>query len=303
VPYKTILPEWKEYVDPKYLPEGMPLKDPSKYVTEESNSILKLWRAHWDKGEMYFRFECIVGSDKLPAEPDYPDGIFEDLQPVTPMNFSGLGPQCEDAEKSDDEDSDDDDAIPKKFRIGTPEEESEQSEGGDPGKDLENERIPKRYCLWLPEAGEGPNAQEPDNNGEERASDIDEDEEVDHIQNLNRGRRTQKGRVMSVDSQGTGSPTKTTPRAPRHLEISPTFDSSPTLAGSSPMTQRTGQPREGTRSKTRVEARVLLTPEATVQSSESSPQKRQLRPRKMATTGTRVVKPVAKKKTGKGKKS
>ena len=136
------------------------------------------------------------------------------------------------------------------------------------------------------EEGEGPDVQEPDNNGEERASDVDEDDEVDHIQNLNRGRRTQKGRVMSVDLEGTGSPTKMTPRAPRHLEISPTFDSSPTLAGSSPMTQTTGQLREGTRSKTRVAACGLLTPEATVQSSESSPQKRQLQLRKMATTGT-----------------
>ena len=225
---------------------------------------------------MYFRFECIVGSDKLPAEPNYPNSIFEDLQPVTPMNFSGLGPQCEDAEKSDDEDSDDGDTILKKFRIGTPEEESEQSKGGDPGKDLENERIPKRYCLWSPEEGEGPDAQEPDNNGEERASDIDKDDEGDHIQNLNRGRRTQKGRVMSVDSEGTGSPTKMTPWALRCLEISPTFDSSPTLAGSSPMTQMTGQLREGTQSKTRIAACGLLTLEATIQSSQSSPQKRQL---------------------------
>jgi len=214
VPYKTILAEWKEYVDPKYLPEGMPFKDPSKYLTEESNSILKLWRARRDKGEMYFRFECIVGSDKLPAEPDYPDGIFKDLHPMTPMNFSSLGPQCEDAEKSDDEDSDDGDAIPKKFRIETSDEESEQSEGRDPGKDLENERIPKRYHLWSPEEGEGSDVQDPDNNSEERAPDVDEDEEVDHIQNLNRGRSTRKGRVMLVDSEGTGSPTKTRPRAP-----------------------------------------------------------------------------------------
>ena len=118
--------------------------------------------------------------------------------------------------------------------------------------------------------------QELDNNGEERASDVDEDEEVDHIQNLNRGRRTQKGRIMSVDSEGTGSPTKTTPWAPHCLEILPTFDSSPTLAGSSPMTQMTGQLREGTQSKTRIVACGLLTLEATIQSSQSSPQKRQL---------------------------
>ena len=173
--------------------------------------------------------------------------------------------------------------------------------GGDPGKDLENERIPKRYHLWSLEEGEGPDAQELDNNGEERASNIDEDDEVDHIQNLNRGRRTQKGRVMSVDSEGTGSPTKMTPQAPRYLKISATFDSSPTLAGSSPMTQMTGQLREGTRSKTRVAAHRLLTPEATVQSSESSLQKRQLRPRKTVTMGTWVVKPVAKRKQEKGR--
>ena len=79
VPYKTILPEWKEYVNPKYLPKGIPLKDPSKYLTEESNSILKPWRACQDKGEIYFRFECIVRSDKLPVEPDYPNSIFKDL--------------------------------------------------------------------------------------------------------------------------------------------------------------------------------------------------------------------------------
>lgn len=302
VPYKAIIHEWKEYVDPKYFPKGISLKDPSKYVTEESNSILKLWRARRDKGEVYFKFKCILGGDKLPAEPDYADGMFEDLHPATQMDLDIHRPACEDVEEEN-EDSDDDEAIPNRIRIRSPE-ESGGSNVGEPVKDVPNSSIPKRYRLWLPEEGEESDLQDQDSNAEERAPGIDEDDEVDHIQNLNRG-RSGKRRVLSVESDKglTGPTIKTTPRAPRRREISPTFESSPTLAGSSPSTQMPIQPRQRTRGRTKAAADMLLNPEASVQSPESSPEKRQLRPRWTATVGTGEVAVVAKRGRGKGKKS
>lgn len=301
IPYKTIVPEWKEYVDPKYFPEGISFKDPSKYLTEESNSILKLWRARRDRGEVYFRFKCVMGSDKLPDEPDYPEGIFENLRSPTVVDLGGRTSRVQRKEQSSEEESDEDQVIRTRTRITSPEED-EGSEVEGPGEDPQpdtgaevgepstgaevgerrkkvgDQRIPKRYRKWTPEEGEESDGEGQDNDFQSRSLPgiVEEDEEEDHMQNLGRGRRTQKARILSVGSDediATSSP-KAIPRAPQRIAISPTFDSSPTLAGSSPLVRkRTGR-------------RALLTPDSTADSNEGSPVRRTLRPRGTATTGT-----------------
>jgi hypothetical protein len=338
IPYKAIVTEWKEYVDPKYFPRGISFKDPSKYLTDESNSILKLWRTRRDRGEMYFRFKSILGSDKHPEETDYPEGIFENLQSPTVVDFVTRRSQVQDKDQSSDEDSDETQVIRNRMRIRSPEEGSEigepdtgaEVEEPDAGAEVGDDRIPARYRRWSPEDAEVSDEQGQDNDDQAGSlPDVEGDEEEEHVQNLSRGRRSQKARLISVDSDEgiTASSPKTIPRAPQRHELSPTFDSSPTLAGSSPMAKR----RSGMRSITRAAGRSLLTPESTVQSTDGSPEGRQLRPRRTATAGaagtvskdkatagiptkgtatkgkstagTKLVKVVAKKGTGKGKKS
>lgn len=336
IPYKIVIPEWKEYINPKYFPKGISFKDPSKYLTEEGNSILKLWRARRDRGEMYFRFKAIVGSDKLPEEPDYPEGIFQNLKSPAPVAFGGRTSRAQHSEQSSDDDSDEGQVIRNRARMTSPEEEGSEvyrpgegsesgmgPEVGEPGTGAEvdepgiavcaeepgvgtelgqfgggaeveepgmgtelgesgnkvgDQRIPIRYRIWSPENNEESDGQGQDSNTQLRSMpDVGEEDEEDRIQNVRRGRRSQRERFQSMGPEDiTTSGPKTLPRAPQRRDISP--NSSPTLAGSSPMVKRRGLRRAA--------GRVLLTPDGTAQSADGSPERRQLRPRRTATADT-----------------
>lgn len=78
-----MLPTWQEYVDPQYLPDGLEFKEPSRYLGDESHSILRLWRDRQARGEIPFKFTLVM-QKKQPAEAEYPERMFHGLQPPAP---------------------------------------------------------------------------------------------------------------------------------------------------------------------------------------------------------------------------
>ncbi|KAF8961700.1 hypothetical protein BDZ97DRAFT_1921028 [Flammula alnicola] len=139
VPYKAILPTWTEFVLPIYLPCSIPLKDPSKYVSNETHNILKLWRNRQEQGEIAFKFDCIVGDDKLPEDADYPAGLFRNMVSPGPR-YSSVPRECvainqprkstfTSATTSDSEDGEDQDELPfKKHRAACSDDDSDEGE-------------------------------------------------------------------------------------------------------------------------------------------------------------------------------
>ena len=69
----------------------MPFKEPSKYLTDETNSILKLWRERQGNGEVAFKFDFVLGKDKMPMEPNYPTGMFGGLAAGTRWSLAPPG--------------------------------------------------------------------------------------------------------------------------------------------------------------------------------------------------------------------
>jgi hypothetical protein len=65
VPWKHIFENHQDFVEPRYLPQGRKIKDPSSMVKEEIEDILSFWRARQtiDSGKGTFRFkQCFVDS-------------------------------------------------------------------------------------------------------------------------------------------------------------------------------------------------------------------------------------------------
>ncbi len=95
IPYKAMGSDWKEFMDESDLPKDIAFQDPCKYLTDASNQILKLWRARKAKDEIPFKFTFVVGRDKEPDVTQYPDGIFDGLQPAGPLRrqMSPMSPQ------------------------------------------------------------------------------------------------------------------------------------------------------------------------------------------------------------------
>lgn len=103
VPYKGIVPSWREFINPRYLPEGIEFKEPSRYLSEECHSILRLWRMRQGKGEIVFKFELTLSRGGESAETEYPEDMFEGLQPPGPIATSNLHPIQEESPESDSE--------------------------------------------------------------------------------------------------------------------------------------------------------------------------------------------------------
>jgi len=134
VPYKTIVDRWMEFTREEYFPPKLTLKEPSKYLTEESNSILKLWRQRQANGQLAFKFDFFVGADNVPTEPEYSVGMFgltaataATASPDVPLVF--ICDEDEDEEEevplkkrkaawSDDEQDEDSDITEKESGVG-----------------------------------------------------------------------------------------------------------------------------------------------------------------------------------------
>lgn len=80
IPFIHIVPEWTDYVSPKDLPEHVPFKEASRYLADESHSILKLWRTRQSNGEIPFKFLAVMDAQKIAVPAEYPPEIFKGLK-------------------------------------------------------------------------------------------------------------------------------------------------------------------------------------------------------------------------------
>lgn len=107
IPYKAISSNWQEFIEKSDLPPNVPFQDPSRYLTDSSSQILKLWRERQERGEIPFQFKFIVGQGKEIEPSDYPNGVFDGLLPAAPLPESNKPvPTRLDIESDSGEDSD-----------------------------------------------------------------------------------------------------------------------------------------------------------------------------------------------------
>ncbi len=240
VPYRAIGNDWKDFMDESDFPEDISFQDPCRYLTDTSNKILKLWRLRQEKGEIPFQFTFVIGRDKEPDVTQYPDGIFDGLRPA---GLVGAKPVDELAQES------------------SPEESEEE---GEP-------RMRRNKAAWSEDEED-----EVERDGEERGilnitppQDDDEQGETQH-------RVKKPGRPRRVISSEDETP-RVIPRGRPRANSTSHFNSSPTLAGSSPIRQdkTNHQPVRG-RSKRRV---VLPTPEQSQIQTPTPEPRRELRSR------------------------
>jgi hypothetical protein len=69
----------------------MQLKEPSRYSSEECHSILRLWRIRQANNEIPFKFDFTRTRGGDLAEAEYPEGMFDGLQPAGPMERTERG--------------------------------------------------------------------------------------------------------------------------------------------------------------------------------------------------------------------
>lgn len=279
VPYKAIHPTWEEYINPTYLPTGISFKDPSKYLADESNAILKLWRARQMKGEVVFKFDFVLGNDKLPDITDYPAGVFDSLRPaglILHVTQAARTLTVEDEPLDDGEDLDDDEELPIRKRKAAYSDDEESAE--------ESEHPTDPALLEVETAA----ASEPQGH---------EDCEQAVEYQLPRVAKGSSNRKIIVSDTESGDSDSTPPahQQPKPLNIG----SSPTLAASSP-THKVVASQSNAKGRL-MQGRGLLTPEPSASSTPAAPESsRQLRPRK--TTAARgEAKTVAASKANRGR--
>ncbi len=243
IPYKAIGSDWKDFMDELKFPKDIVFQDPCKYLTDASNQILKLWRARQDRDEIPFKFNFIFGFNKEPEVTGYPNGIFDDLHPA-----GLLIPQI--LEESQQRDC-------------TEESEEEGSE--------EEPRFKKSKAAWSNDEEE---EVEPEGSTEERGTlDIIGPQGDDLIQH----RVKKPGRPRKVISSEEDESPRVTPHRRPRANSPANVNSSPTLAGSSPIVQgkTTHQPLRG-RS---IRSVVLPTPEPSQTHTPTPEPSRELRSR------------------------
>ncbi len=127
-------------MDPIYLPSGITLKDPSRYLGSESHLILRTWRIRQQQGEIPFKFDCYVGKDKQLEDAEYTDGLFDGLRaPRGPASNDLTDP----AQGDEEDDQSNEDEHPRNGRkvLASDEEGSESDErGSEPAADNSGER-------------------------------------------------------------------------------------------------------------------------------------------------------------------
>jgi len=220
---------WEEYMDGIYLPAGVPLKEPSRYKGSESHSILKLWRTRQLEGEVVFKFENYLGVDKEPEQAEYEDAIFEGLRAAARSTRVSQDGVQNDSQDEEDESDDSDQYRRRRHRAADQSDEEED----EPGRTQEIDPVtyggeatarPRPQRRELSPTHDDPSKDSPDTaltpwltkwqGGQPRIIHSDDDEEMQGI---------------TLRTSGL---------------LSPNMDSSPTLAGSSPLVAKPTRRRQ-----------------------------------------------------------
>jgi len=270
VPYSAIASTWEDYIDPIYLPRGISFMEISRYKGAETHSILALWRARQEKGEIAFRFGQYVGPEKEPRLALYNEEIFEGLLDAVHID-PHISQSRLDSDSQEDEDEEDSEAPwPRQSMAADPIDESggesEESERVDPltGRAGETDRIGEHQ-----QGSDGtlPIAATQRRPGRTAISPTYDDPPRER-QNRRPAARAARARRKVIESEEDDN-ARTTPQT-RRVAL-PIIDSSPTLAGSSPLVQK---PMRGQRlSRLRApQDKVLPTPEASQTSTPVPPE-------------------------------
>jgi hypothetical protein len=243
IPYRAIGSDWKDFMDESDFPEDISFQDPCRYLTDSSNQILKLWRLRQEKGEIPFKFTFVIGRNKEPDVTQYPDGTFNGLQPAGLVGATTVheSPQESSPEESEEEEEEDNEPRMRKNKAAWSDDEEEEGER---------------------DGGGIPNITAPQDDDEQGG------ETPHRVKKPGRPRR-----VISSEDETL----RVIPRGRPWANSTSNFNSSPTLAGSSPIGQdkTNDQPVRG-RSKRRV---ALPTPEQSQIHTPTPEPRRELRSR------------------------
>jgi len=271
IPYKAMGSNWRNFVDESNFPSNIGLRDPCRYSTDDTNQILKLWRERQEKGEIPFKFNFILGRSKELEFADYTDGIFDGLRhagsrlEAAAHHLSDPLEGLDDRQDEEEEDDGSDDEPPlRRRRAELSEDEDElEARNGQKGMDIDKQKSSQDH-LKKPTVN--------------RRQVIFSEEENETPQ------ATPRPRVADVIIPRCGSPS-----------TSYRGNSSPTLAGSSPMKSIHDTSKVPVQGGSRRHM-ALLTPEPSETPILTTPG-RELRPRK--NDGATVMKGNKVRKRGK----
>ena len=209
-------------MDGIYLPTGVSLKEPSRYKGAESYSILKLWRTRQLDGEVVFKFENYVGVDKEPAEPEYEDAIFVGLRATARSTHIAQDVLQNNSEDEEEESDDSEQYTRRRYRAAY---QSDEEDDGPVG-------VQEMDSVTYGESRPRPRPQR------RELSPIQDDPPRDTQATTPRLTKRRGGRSKVIHSDGGDQEMQcTTPRT-SGLPTAQTIDSSPTLAGSSPLVEK-----------------------------------------------------------------
>ena len=236
----------------------------SRYKGAETHSILTLWRGRQAKGEVAFKFEQYVRPEKEPTMARYDTDAFEGL--LDAQRIESHIQQTGMDSDSQEEEGDEDDEVPwprQSKAADASDDESEgtqrmepltsrvSNEGVDGDQHGSEESLPLASRKHKPRTAISPTYDDPPWVAPKKRQ-------------VGRAPRAKRNLIESEDDIG-----QVTPRT-HALDVTPNIDSSPTLAGSSPLVQRpTKRQLTGLRAHQR---QVLPTPGASQESTPVPPE-------------------------------
>ena len=260
---------WEDYIDPIYLPPRIQFMEISRYKGAETHSILTLWRARQEKGEIPFRFRQYIGPEKEPMLALYDDTMFEGL-----MDAIHIDPHISQSGLESDSQEDEEDGVAPWPRqqmaaddIDPSDDESEESDRVDPltsrggqeeGVDGHQQESNRTLPLAATQIRPGRTALSPTYDDPPRVR-----------QKNQPAARAPRPRRKVIESEEDDN-TRTTHQTPR-VPLTPIIDSSPTLAGSSPLVQKPTASRQRSRPRAS-QQKVLPTPDASQTSTPAPPE-------------------------------
>jgi len=271
VPYSAMAETWEDFINPVYLPPGVPFMEISRYKGADTHRILVLWRERQDKGEVAFKFDHYVGPEKEPTLARYDDMIFEGLMAAgngdAQISFSGIhGDEDEDEEEEGDEEQA---PWPRHSCAADPSDEDESEESETVGQltdvERENEAVNEDQQESHGRGGLASIKPRPRRTALSPTYD-DPPRDVQKTQPLRKRPRARRQVIESEEDDNT----RTTPQT-RQEVLTLNLDSSPTLAGSSPLIQKPTRRHQLSPTKA-LQRKVLPTPESSQTSTPVPPE-------------------------------
>jgi len=220
-----------------------------------------LWRRRQQNGEVAFKFENYVGADKEPEEAEYAEGMFEDLGPAA--RIEAHDPQdrlCGNSQGEEEEEDSDDYSIRRRRSGGS---DSSEEERSDETNKTEQGTHRQRGKETINEEGLGEALQAlktgiPRRTRTRMALSPTQDEDSPRqVRPRTNARAKARKAIISEEDDAPQELVPSTPNTLQHTEQ--VFNSSPTLAGSSPCIEKPIRGRQLNKTST-AQRKALPTP-------------------------------------------